>query len=277
MKKTEVSYIQQIDAAVQFIQSRVPYQPEVGIILGTGLGKLINEINVEQEINYVEIPYFPVSTVETHTGKLVFGKLEGKQVVIMKGRFHYYEGYSMKEVTFPVRVLKRLGINYLFVSNAAGGLNPLHKIGELMIINDHIDLFPENPLRGMNLESFGLRFPDLSDPYDLELIERALQIGERHNLGVHQGIYAGLQGPNLETKAEYSYLRFIGADAVGMSTIPEVIVARHMELPVFAISAITDLCSPGNVKKISIQEVIAAANKAEPGMQLIFKGLIAQL
>lgn len=272
-----MSYIQQIDAAAQFIQSRVPYQSEVGIILGTGLGKLIDEINIEQEINYVEIPYFPVSTVETHTGRLVFGELEGKRVVIMKGRFHYYEGYSMKEVTFPVRVLKRLGINYLFVSNAAGGLNPLHKIGELMIINDHIDLFPENPLRGINLESFGLRFPDMSDPYDLDLIERALQIGEKNNLRVHQGIYAGLQGPNLETKAEYNYLRFIGADAVGMSTVPEVIVARHMELPVFAISAITDLCSPGNVKRISIQEVIAAANIAEPGMQLIIKGLIAQL
>jgi len=276
-QEIEPSYTQKIEAAVQFIQSHVSYPSKIGIILGTGLGKLIDEISIDQEINYSDIPYFPVSTVETHTGRLVFGELEGKKVVVMKGRFHFYEGYSMKEVTFPVRVLKRLGINHLFVSNAAGGLNPLHKIGELMIINDHIDLFPENPLRGKNLDSFGLRFPDMSDPYDLNLIEKALQIGEKFKVGIHQGIYAGLQGPNLETKAEYNYLRFIGADAVGMSTIPEVIVARHMELPVFAISAITDLCSPGNVKKISIQEVIEAANKAEPGMQLIIKGLIAQL
>ncbi len=183
----------------------------------------------------------------------------------------------MKEVTFPVRVLQRLGIAHLFVSNAAGGLNPLHQIGELMIINDHIDLFPENPLRGANLDGFGLRFPDMSEPYDLHLIEKALQIGEDHQIPVHQGIYAGLQGPNLETSAEYRYLRQIGADAVGMSTVPEVIVARHMELPVFAISAITDLCSPGNIKKISIREVVAAAAVAEPGMIKIIKGLISRI
>src|SRR5690554_559920 len=273
----ETTYIQKIEAAVQYIQSRYPLRPQVGIVLGTGLGQLIHEIEIEAEINYQDIPYFPISTVETHSGKLILGKLEGRQVVAMKGRFHYYEGYSMKEVTFPVRVLKRLGIERLFVSNAAGGLNPLHQIGELMIINDHIDLFPENPLRGANLDGFGLRFPDMSDPYDLGLIEKALRIAEDSRIAVYQGVYAGLQGPNLETKAEYNYLRLIGADAVGMSTIPEVIVARHMELPVFAISAITDLCSPGNVKKISIKEVIAAAAKAEPGMTTIIKGLIAQL
>ena len=271
------THIQQIEAAVNFIQSQINLNPEVGIILGTGLGQLIHEINIEQEINYSDIPFFPVSTVETHSGKLIFGKLAGRQVVAMKGRFHYYEGYNMKEVTFPVRVLKQLGIAHLMVSNAAGGLNPLHQIGELMIINDHIDLFPENPLRGPNLDDFGLRFPDMSDPYDLGFIEQALRIGEENNVVVHQGVYVGLQGPNLETKAEYNYLRLIGADAVGMSTVPEVIVARQMNLPVFAISAITDLCSPGNVKKITIQEVIAAAAKAEPGMILIIKGLIARL
>ena len=273
----EITYIQKIEAAVKYIQDRYSVQPQIGIILGTGLGQLIQEIKVEQEISYRDIPYFPISTVETHSGKLILGQLEGRQVVAMKGRFHYYEGYSMKEVTFPVRVLKRLGIEHLFVSNAAGGLNPMHQIGGLMIINDHIDLFPENPLRGANLDGFGLRFPDMSDPYDLNLIEKALRISEENQIAIHQGVYAGLQGPNLETKAEYKYLRLIGADAVGMSTVPEVIVARHMELPVFAISAITDLCSPGNVKKISIREVIAAAAMAEPGMIKIIKGLINQI
>lgn len=276
-KEKESSYIQQIEAATNFIHSQFPYKPEVGIILGTGLGQLIHEITIEQEISYSDIPFFPVSTVETHSGKLIFGKLKGKLVLAMKGRFHYYEGYNMKEVTFPVRVLKQLGIDYLIVSNAAGGLNPMYKIGELMIINDHIDLFPENPLRGRNLDGFGLRFPDMSDPYDLDLIEQALIVGEENEIQVHQGVYAGVQGPNLETKAEYNYLRIIGADAVGMSTIPEVIVARHMDIPLFAISAITDLCSPGNVKKITMQEVIAAAVKAEPGMTMIIKGLVAKL
>lgn len=276
-KEMEPFYTGKIEAAVNFVRALCPFKIEIGIILGTGLGQLIEEIAIEIEINYRDIPYFPVSTVETHSGKLIFGKLAGKQVVAMKGRFHYYEGYDMKEVTFPVRVLKQLGIEYLFVSNAAGGLDPLFQIGELMIINDHIDLFPENPLRGPNLDIFGLRFPDMSDPYDLDLIEKALCIGEENKIKVHQGVYAGLQGPNLETKAEYIYLRSIGADAVGMSTVPEVIVARHMDLPVFAISAITDLCSPGNVKKISIKEVIDAAKKAEPGMTQIIKGLIAQL
>lgn len=271
------SYPERIEAATNFIHAVCPFKKEIGLILGTGLGQLIEEIDIEVEINYQDIPYFPISTVETHSGKLIFGELEGRQVVAMKGRFHYYEGYSMKEVTFPVRVLKQLGIEYLFVSNAAGGLDPLFNIGELMVINDHIDLFPENPLRGQNLDAFGLRFPDMSDPYDLDLIEKALRIGEANQVKVHQGVYVGLQGPNLETKAEYNYLRLIGADAVGMSTVPEVLVARHMDLPVFAISAITDLCSPGNVKKISIKEVIDAARKAEPGMTLIIKGLIAQL
>src|SRR5690554_3238286 len=273
----ETTYIQKIEAAVDFIQERYANKPYVGIVLGTGLGQLIKEIEIEQEINYHDIPFFPVSTVETHSGKLVFGKLGGKQVVAMKGRFHYYEGYNMKEVTFPVRVMKQLGIRNLIVSNAAGGLNPLYNIGELMIINDHIDLFSENPLRGENLDKFGVRFPDMSEPYDLGLIEKALNLAETKDLPIHQGVYAGLQGPNLETRAEYNYLRLIGADAVGMSTVPEVIVAKHMELPVFAISAITDLCSPGKVKKISIQEVIAAAAMAEPGMTYLIKELVATI
>lgn len=275
--EANITYGEQIRLAYEYIHSLYAESLEVGIILGTGLGQLIDNIQIELEIPYEEIPFFPVSTVESHKGKLIFGKLSGKSVVAMQGRFHYYEGYSMKEVTFPVRVMKLLGIQHLFVSNAAGGLNPDFGIGELMIINDHIDLFPENPLRGKNLDQFGVRFPDMSEPYDLSLIEKAHQIGEKNNIKLHQGVYAAVQGPNLETKAEYKYLRTIGGDAIGMSTIPEVIVARHMELPVFAISAITDLCSPGNIKKVRIEEVLAAAAKAEPGMSLIIRELVKEL
>lgn len=272
-----ISYSEQISHAVNDIVEKFPKRVDVGIILGTGLGQLIQHITIEKEIPYEEIPYFPVSTVESHKGKLIFGKLEGKSVVAMQGRFHYYEGYSMKEVTFPVRVMYKLGIQHLFVSNAAGGLNPDYQIGGLMVINDHIDLFPENPLRGSNLDDFGVRFPDMSEPYALGLVEKAMQIAKNNSLEIHQGVYAAVQGPNLETKAEYKYLRTIGADAIGMSTIPEVIVARHMDLPVFAISAITDLCSPGNIKKVKIEEVLAAAAKAEPGMGIIIKELIKTL
>jgi purine-nucleoside phosphorylase len=276
-QEPSIDYAEQIQYAFDHIQNVYPDTLEVGIILGTGLGQLIQNIDIIKEISYDEIPYFPVSTVESHHGKLIIGRLSGKSVVAMQGRFHYYEGYSMKEVTFPVRVMKKLGIQHLFVSNAAGGLNPDYGIGELMIINDHIDLFPENPLRGKNLDELGVRFPDMSEPYDLKLVKKGIGIAKENALRVHQGVYAAVQGPNLETKAEYKYLRTIGADAIGMSTIPEVIVARHMDLPVFAISAITDLCSPGNVKKISISEVLAAAAIAEPGMSLIIRELIKTL
>lgn len=274
---SHISYSEQIDIAFHHIQNIYPEPLETGIILGTGLGQLIQNIDIIMEIPYDEIPYFPVSTVESHHGKLIIGRLSGKSVIAMQGRFHYYEGYSMKEVTFPVRVLKKLGIHHLFVSNAAGGLNPEYGIGELMIINDHIDLFPENPLRGKNLNEFGVRFPDMSEPYDLKLVTKGMEIAQKNNLRVHQGVYAAVQGPNLETRAEYKYLRTIGADAIGMSTIPEVIVARHMEIPVFAISAITDLCSPGNIKKVKIEEVLAGAAKAEPGMSLVIRELIKTL
>ncbi|ERM82663.1 purine nucleoside phosphorylase [Rhodonellum psychrophilum GCM71 = DSM 17998] len=272
-----ISYTEQIQAAFVYIHNLNPNPVEIGVILGTGLGQLINNIEIEKEIPYEDIPHFPVSTVESHSGTLIFGKLGGKNVVAMKGRFHYYEGYSMKEVTFPIRVMKLLGVSKLMVSNAAGGLNPDHKIGELMVINDHIDLFPENPLRGKNLDEFGVRFPDMSEPYALDFIDMAMQIAKENGLTVHQGVYTALQGPNLETRAEYKYLRTIGADAVGMSTIPEVIVARHMDMKVFAISAITDLCSPGNVKKISIAEVLAAAALAEPGMGIIIQELVRRI
>jgi purine-nucleoside phosphorylase len=276
-QEPSIDYAEQIQFAFDHIQNIYPEPLEIGIILGTGLGQLIQNIEVIKEIPYDEIPYFPVSTVESHHGKLIIGRLSGKSVIAMQGRFHYYEGYSMKEVTFPVRVMKKLGIQYLFVSNAAGGLNPDYGIGELMIINDHIDLFPENPLRGKNLNQFGVRFPDMSEPYDLSLVEMGIQIAKENQLKVHQGVYAAVQGPNLETRAEYKYLRTIGADAIGMSTIPEVIVARHMEIPVFAISAITDLCSPGNIKKVKIEEVLAGAAKAEPGMSLIIRELLRRI
>jgi len=270
-------YSEQVLQAVNFIKNQFSFKPQVGIILGTGLGKLIDDIHIEHEIDYKDIPYFPISTVESHSGRLIFGNIEGKKVVAMKGRFHYYEGYDMREVTLPVRVMKHLGVEVLCVSNAAGGLNPDYKIGEVMILNDHIDLFPENPLRGKNMDELGVRFPDMSEPYDEKLISLAREIAKENNIVAHEGSYAGVQGPNLETKAEYKYLRTIGADAVGMSTVPEVIVARHMNLPVFAISAITDLCSPGNIKKVSIAEVLAAAAIAEPGMSMIIKKLIGKL
>jgi purine-nucleoside phosphorylase len=277
MMQSLPTYAEQILQAVNYIQDQISFKPQVGIILGTGLGKLIDDIHIEHEIDYKDIPNFPVSTVESHTGRLIFGEIEGKKVVAMKGRFHYYEGYNMREVTLPVRVMKHLGVECLCVSNAAGGLNPEYKIGDVMIINDHIDLFPENPLRGKNMDDLGVRFPDMSEPYDQGLIKIARGIAKNQNITAHEGSYAGVQGPNLETRAEYKYLRTIGADTVGMSTVPEVIVARHMDLPVFAISAITDLCSPGNIKKVSIAEVLAAAAIAEPNMSLIIKNLIKTL
>lgn len=274
---TENPYLNQIEESVSFLKDQLSDIPLVGIIQGTGLGKIVDEMTVHKEISYRYIPNFPESTVESHAGKLVFGLLEGKQVVVMKGRYHYYEGYDMKTVTFPVRVMKGLGIEHLFISNAAGGLNPAYAIGDCMVIEDHIDLFPENPLRGRNLDSLGVRFPDMSEPYNLGLVTQAKQISIAHHLSLQFGVYVGLQGPNLETRAEYKYLRSIGADAVGMSTVPEVIVARHMDVPVFAISAITDLCSPHKVKKISIAEVIEAAAMAEPTMTKLIRLLIQQL
>ncbi|MEX2514281.1 MAG: purine-nucleoside phosphorylase [Cyclobacteriaceae bacterium] len=276
-KEPKIGYAEKINHAVSYLQKYLPESTKTGIILGTGLGSLVNDIETIIEINYGDIPYFPVSTVESHQGKMIFGKLEGKPILAMKGRFHYYEGYSMKEVTFPIRIFKKLGIENLLISNASGGLNPHFKVGELMIIQDHIDLFPENPLRGNNLEEFGSRFPDMSEPYDPGFISIGKKIAEKNHLTVHQGVYAGVQGPNLETPSEYKYLRSIGADAVGMSTIPEVIVAVHCNLKVFALSAITDLCSPGNIKKITLKEVLAAAAIAEPDMKILLLGLLREI
>ena len=267
----------QFNESVKYIQSKTNVQPTIGIILGTGLGGLVKEIKIIDEIEYQDIPNFPVSTVESHSGKLIFGELGGKKVVAMQGRFHYYEGYDMKEVTFPVRVMKLLGIEKLFVSNASGGVNPDFEVGEIMIINDHINLFPAHPLIGKNFDELGPRFPDMSEPYDPDMIQLAESIAKENNIKVSVGTYLGLTGPKLETPAEYKYVRTIGADAVGMSTVPEIIVARHMEIPCFAISIITDLGVPGKIHKVSLQDVIDVATRQEPKMTLIMNELITRL
>ena len=272
-----MDYLNQIQEAVSFIQKLHPTEVPIGIILGTGLGNLGNQIDVELEIDYKDIPHFPVSTVESHSGKLIFGTLAGKSVLAMKGRFHYYEGYSMKEVTFPVRVMKKLGVTTLLVSNASGGLNPAQEVGDVMVLSDHINLFPENPLRGKNYDELGPRFPDMSDAYSRRLIDLALEIAREKGIKLHTGVYCGVEGPNLETPAEYKYLRIIGGDAVGMSTVPEVLVARHSGMEVFGISAITDLGVEGKIHQVSLQDVLAAAAKAEPVMSQIMRELVGRM
>lgn len=261
----------------EYIHQQIKEQPVIGIVLGTGLGGLVKEIKIQHTLNYCDIPNFPVSTVESHSGKLIFGELGGKKVIAMQGRFHYYEGYNMEQVTFPIRVMKMLGIKKLLVSNASGGVNPAYEIGEIMFINDHINLFPESPLRGKNMDELGPRFPDMSDPYDQEMLKLAKEIAAANKIKVVEGIYAGLTGPALETPAEYNYIRTIGADTIGMSTVPEVIVARHMSIPVFALSIITDLGVPGKIKKVNVEEIIAVARKQEPKMTLILKELIEKI
>lgn len=267
----------QLNETVAFIQSRTSLQPLAGIILGSGLGGLVNDLDVELSLPYEEIPHFPVSTVKGHGGKLLFGKLNQQPVVMLSGRFHYYEGYNMQEVTYPVRVMKQLGASVLFVSNAAGGMNPDFKVGDLMIINDHINLFPEHPLRGKNDEQMGPRFPDMTEPYSHKLIRSAKKIAELQQIHVHEGVYIGLQGPTFETKAEYKYLRVIGGDTVGMSTVPEVIVAKHMGMDVFGMSVVTDLGIRDEMNVITHEEVLEAAQAAAPKMALIVKELIATL
>lgn len=262
--------------AAKYIQSKYLAKPQFGIILGTGLGRLVSDIEIECTIDYTDIPHFPVSTVESHSGKLICGKIAGKNVVVMQGRFHYYEGYSAKEITFPVRVMKLLGIEKLFISNACGGLGFDQEIGELMILTDHINLHPDNPLRGPNLDEFGPRFPDMSEPYDRKMIAQAQEIAEEFGIKLHTGVYASVTGPTLETPAEYKFIRTIGADAVGMSTVPENIVARHMGIPVFAISVITDLGVEGRIEVVTLEMILAAADKAEPDMTKIFIELIAR-
>jgi purine-nucleoside phosphorylase len=272
------SLYDKVQEALQFIRSRTNIKPQFGIILGTGLGGLTNEIQVELSIPYGEIPYFPSSTVESHKGQLVFGKLNGIPVVAMAGRFHYYEGYSMKEVTFPVRVLKFLGIERLVISNAAGSTNENIEAGDLVFIRDHINLHAENPLRGENDERLGPRFPDMLHAYDQDLNARAMAVAKANDIRAHEGVYLGLQGPNLETPAEYLFANRVGADLVGMSTIPEVIVARHMDLPVFVVSVATNKCYPiEEIRETSVEDVIAVAKGAEPKMTTIVKVLLKEM
>lgn len=268
--------LQKIKQTINYIQQFVNFKPEVGIILGTGLGGLVEDIKVEYSFDYKDIPNFPISTVEGHSGKLIFGELSGKKVVAMQGRFHYYEGYTMQQVTFPVRVMKFLGIKLLILSNAAGGMNPDFKVGDIMIINDHINLFGTNPLIGQNIDELGCRFPEMSEPYDKSYIKKAADIAKENNIKVFHGTYIGVSGPTFETPSEYKFFHIIGADAVGMSTIPEVIVARHMLMPCFALSVITDL-GIGVTEKVSHEEVQKAAREAEPKMTLIIKKLIEQI
>ncbi len=265
--------LQKIQETAEFLKAKMTTHPETAIILGTGLGSLVNEITDKYEIEYKDIPNFPLSTVEGHSGKLIFGKLGNKEIMAMQGRFHYYEGYSMKEVTFPVRVMRELGIKTLFVSNAAGGMNPDFLIGDLMIINDHINMFPEHPLRGKNIP-YGDRFPDMGRAYNPELIAMAKEIAAEKGIRVVEGVYLGTQGPTFETPAEYAMFHRMGGDAVGMSTVPEVIVARHCGIRVFGISVITDLGIEGIVVEVSHEEVQKAADEAQPRMTTIFREII---
>ncbi|HET8808889.1 MAG TPA: purine-nucleoside phosphorylase [Flavobacteriaceae bacterium] len=251
--------------------------PEIGIILGTGLGQLLDEIEIIQQVNYNHIPNFPTATVEFHKGHLIYGKLEGKTVVVMQGRFHLYEGYSLRDVTFPVRVMRQLGIKKLLVSNAAGAINLDYKKGELMLIDDHINLQGGSPLAFKDVSKYGERFVDMSAPYDADLNEKFENIAREKNIKLHKGVYASVVGPQLETRAEYRYLKIIGADAVGMSTVPEIIVANHLNLPVAAVSVLTDECDPDNLKPVNIQEIMEAASQAEPEMIVLFKELIKSI
>jgi purine-nucleoside phosphorylase len=265
---------QLLDATDYLVQQIGGFRPDFGIILGTGLGALVNDIDIQYSFPYGDIPHFPVSTVESHPGKLIIGLLAGRQVVVMQGRFHFYEGYSMEQVVFPVRVMKLLGIRKLFVSNAGGGLNPAFQTSDLMVITDHINLQPYNPLIGPNKDDLGPRFPDMSEVYDEGMVAQAQEIAQENSLPLQTGVYVSVPGPMLETKAEYRYLTAIGADAVGMSTVPEIIAARHMELPCFAVSVITDMCVPGKIKKVVLLDILEAAAQAEPAMTLLIKELL---
>ncbi len=265
--------LDKIQKTAAFLKGKIHTAPETAIILGTGLGSLANEITDRYEIEYKDIPHFPLSTVEGHSGKLILGTLGGKDILAMQGRFHFYEGYTMQEVTFPVRVMCELGIRTLFVSNAAGGTHPTFEIGDLMIICDHINFFPEHPLRGKNI-AYGPRFPDMSEAYSKELIALALEIAAEKGIRVRQGVYLGTQGPTYETPAEYKMFRMLGADAVGMSTVPEVIVANHCGIRVFGISVITDLGVEGKIREVSHEEVQQAADAAQPRMATLMRELI---
>jgi purine-nucleoside phosphorylase len=264
----------QVQETVSYIKSKTNFAPEYGVILGSGLGSFTDDIQIEFTLPYSEIPNFPVSTVEGHKGALVFGTIGTKKVVAMQGRFHFYEGYSMKEVTFPVRVMKFLGIEKVIVSNASGGVNSNYKVGSIVIIKDHINMMPEHPLRGKNDERFGPRFVNMSEPYSKSMIVKAKELAQNLNIEVQDGIYLGLQGPTFETLSEYRMVKILGADCVGMSTVPEIIVARHMDMECFGISVITDMGDEDNIEEVNHEEVLKAAVKAEPFVRKLIKELI---
>ena len=274
---TRDAYRQQIAEAYEFISKKVKTQPQVGIILGTGLGGLAREIKTSLEIPYQTIPHFPVSTVESHEGKLIFGELGGKQVMAMQGRFHFYEGYTMQQITFPLRIMKKMGIGTLLISNASGGMNPLFRKGDLMIIEDHINLLGTNPLIGQNLDEFGPRFPDMSEPYSKRLIALAEEVALEHKIKLQKGVFIAVPGPSLETRAEYRFLRATGADVVGMSTVPEVIVANHQGMEVLGISVITDECFPEALEPVDVEEIIKTAAQTEPKLTLIMREVVKRL
>jgi len=266
-----------IDETTEYLQSKGFKSPEIGIILGTGLGQLIDEIEIITEVSYNQIPNFPTATVEFHKGKLIYGILEGKTVVVMQGRFHLYEGYTLRDVTYPVRVMEKLGIKTLLVSNASGAINLDYKKGELMLIDDHINLQGSSPLAFKGVEQLGERFVDMCAPYDKAMNTQFEALAKTHNIVLHKGVYASVVGPQLETRAEYRMLKIIGADAVGMSTVPEIIVANHLKLKVAAVSVLTDECDPDNLEHVNITDIIETAAKAEPNMITLFKALIKTL
>ncbi|MGC1516043.1 MAG: purine-nucleoside phosphorylase [Maribacter sp.] len=267
----------QLEESVTYLKNKGFENPEIGIVLGTGLGKLVDSIEHQIEAHYNHIPFFPLATVEFHTGKLVYGTLEGKKVVVMQGRFHLYEGYDFLDITYPIRVMHMLGITKLFISNAAGAINLDYKKGDMMLIEDHINLQGGSPLAFRNVAQFGERFADMSEPYDVPMRQKLQEIAKEHQISLKSGVYASVVGPQLETKAEYRMLKILGADAVGMSTVPEVIVANHLSLPIVAISVLTDECDPDNLKPVDIAEIISIAEKTEPKMVKLFKELIKQL
>ena len=269
--------MQKFEETLSYLKRAYPHAPEIGIVLGSGLSNFIEDVEIEKEVGYDQIPHFPVSTVEGHKGKLIFGNLSGKKIVCMAGRFHFYEGYDPDQVVFPIRIMKLLGIKALFLSNAAGGVNPHFRVGDLMIITDHVSLFMQNPLIGKNIAEFGTRFPDMSEPYKKELIQKAKNIGKKLGIVLQEGVYYGVTGPSYETRAEYKLIYALGGDAVGMSTVKECIVANHMSLPVFAMSVITDMGIREDETKITHEEVLLAARQAEPRFAAILKAMVAEI
>lgn len=269
--------LEKINEAYEYVRDKVDFDPEYSIILGTGLGDLINQIEIEYTLPYDDIPHFPVSTVESHHGRLVFGNVAGKKIVAMQGRFHYYEGYDMKQVTFPVRIFQKFNVRGLLVSNVSGSVNPEIRTGDLMILKDHINLLPENPTRGINYEELGPRFTDLNEPYKRDWISKGLKIAQDQGYRCHQGVYAAVQGPNLETPAEYRWLRTIGADSVGMSTVPEVLTAKHAGIPCFAISVITDEGFQEIPEPVTVENILEIAKNTEPKLTYVMKEMVRQI